>query len=164
MVKNSPANEGDVGSIPRSVKSPGGGNDNPLQYSSLENSMGRGAWWATVHGVTKSQTQLKDEHFLSFSFFSRNVLHLTIGLGLNGQLMLLSSLMALISILQMRRPRTIERKWVNKGHTASKWSRFESNHWDSALTYNHRLYFLSFGSLPSATVGQFSKSPFIARR
>ena len=60
MVKNSPANEEDAGSIPGSVKSPGGGNDNPLQYSSLENSMDRGAWWATVHGVTKSQTQLKD--------------------------------------------------------------------------------------------------------
>ena len=60
MVKNSPANEEDAGSIPGSVKFPGGGNDNPLQYSSLENSMDRGAWWATVHGVTKSQTQLKD--------------------------------------------------------------------------------------------------------
>ena len=60
MVKNSPASEGDVGSIPGSVKSPGGENGNPLQYSSLENSMNRGAWWATVHGVAKSQTQLKD--------------------------------------------------------------------------------------------------------
>jgi len=36
------------------------GNGNPLQYSCLENSMDRGAWWATVHGVTKSQTQLSD--------------------------------------------------------------------------------------------------------
>ena len=35
------------------------GNGNPLQYACLENSMGRGAWWATVHGVTKSQTQLE---------------------------------------------------------------------------------------------------------
>ena len=60
MVKNPPASEGDVGSIPGSVKSPGGENGNPLQYSSLENSMNRGAWWATVHGVAKSQTQLKD--------------------------------------------------------------------------------------------------------
>ena len=40
--------------IPRSGRSPGGGNGNPLQYSCLENSMDRGAWWATVHGVTKS--------------------------------------------------------------------------------------------------------------
>ena len=59
MVKNSPANAGDAGSIPGSGRSPGEGNDNPLQYSCLENSMDRGAWWATVHGVTESQTQLK---------------------------------------------------------------------------------------------------------
>jgi len=45
-----------VGSIPESGRSPGGGNGNPLQYSCLENSMDRGAWWATVHGVAKSQT------------------------------------------------------------------------------------------------------------
>ena len=41
----------------------GGGNDNPLQYSCLENSMDRGAWRATVHGVPKSQTRLSDETF-----------------------------------------------------------------------------------------------------
>ena len=54
MVKNSPANAGDTGDmglIPRSGRSPGGGSDNPLQYSCLENSMDRGAWWATVHGA-----------------------------------------------------------------------------------------------------------------
>ena len=51
---------GDMGSIPGSGRSPGGGNGNPVQYSSLENSMGRGAWWATIHGVTKSQTGLSD--------------------------------------------------------------------------------------------------------
>jgi len=54
VVKNSPANAGDTGDmglIPRSGRSPGGGNDNPLQYSCLENSMDRGAWWATVHGA-----------------------------------------------------------------------------------------------------------------
>ena len=43
--------------------SPGGGNGNPLQYSCLENPMDRGPWWATVHGVTVSQTQLSDWHF-----------------------------------------------------------------------------------------------------
>ena len=43
---------------PGSGRSPGEGNGNPLQYSCLGNSMGRGAWWATVHGVAKSQTQL----------------------------------------------------------------------------------------------------------
>ena len=52
--------------------SPGEGNGNPLQYSCLENSTGRGAWWATAHGVAKSQTRLSDFPFLlSFllSFF-----------------------------------------------------------------------------------------------
>ena len=56
VVKNPPANAGDAGSIPGSGRSPGGGNGNPLQCSCLENSMDRGAWQATVHGVTKSQT------------------------------------------------------------------------------------------------------------
>ena len=63
MVKNTPANPGDVrdvGSIPRSGRSPGGGHGNPLQYSYLENSMDRGALWATVHGVAKGQTGLSD--------------------------------------------------------------------------------------------------------
>ena len=54
-VKNPPANAGDMGSIPGSGRSPGGGNDNPLQYSCLGNPMDRGAWLATVHGVAKSQ-------------------------------------------------------------------------------------------------------------
>ena len=52
-VNNSPANAADVDFIPGSGGSPGEGNDNPLQYSCLENSMDRGAWWATVHGVAK---------------------------------------------------------------------------------------------------------------
>jgi len=47
---------GDPGSMPGLGRSPGEGNGNPLQYSCLENSMDGGAWWATVHGVTKSQT------------------------------------------------------------------------------------------------------------
>ena len=46
--------------IPGSGRSPGEGNGNPLQYPRLENPMDRGAWWATVHGVAKSQTQLSD--------------------------------------------------------------------------------------------------------
>ena len=61
VVKNLPASSGDVrdvGSIPESGRSPGDGNGDPLQYSCLENSMGRGAWRATVHGVAESQTQL----------------------------------------------------------------------------------------------------------
>ena len=59
MVKNPPANAGDarnVGSIPRSRRSPVVGNGILLQYSCLENSIGRGTWQAIVHGVTKSQT------------------------------------------------------------------------------------------------------------
>jgi len=49
VVKNPPANAGDLGSIPGLGKSPGGGNGNPLQYSCLGNLMDRGAWRATVH-------------------------------------------------------------------------------------------------------------------
>ena len=52
--KASACNAGDPGSIPGSGGSPGEGNCNPLQYSCLKNSMDRGAWWATVHGVTES--------------------------------------------------------------------------------------------------------------
>ena len=59
-VKILPANAGDTGSISGLGRSPGGGNDNPLQYSCLENSKDRGVWRATVHGVTKSQTRLSD--------------------------------------------------------------------------------------------------------
>ena len=53
MVKNLPVNAGNVGLVPESGKSPVEGNGNPLQYSCLGNSMDRGAWWATVHGVSK---------------------------------------------------------------------------------------------------------------
>ena len=55
MVKNPPANAGVVGSIPGLGRSPREGNGNPLQYSCLENSMGRGAWWAIVYGAAKSE-------------------------------------------------------------------------------------------------------------
>ena len=54
--KESACNTGDPGSIPGLGRSPGEGNGNPRQYSCLENSMDRGAWQATVQGVTKSQT------------------------------------------------------------------------------------------------------------
>ena len=59
VVKNPPANAGDmrdVGSIPGLARFPGGGHSNPLQHSCLENPMDRGAWRATVLGVTKSWT------------------------------------------------------------------------------------------------------------
>ena len=60
VIKNPPANAGNVGSIPGSRRSPGIRNVKPLQYSWLGNPMDRGAWRATVHGVTKSQTWLSD--------------------------------------------------------------------------------------------------------
>ena len=58
--KASACKAGDLGSIPGLGRSPGDGNGNSLQYSCLENSMDRGAWWGTIHGITKSQTQLSD--------------------------------------------------------------------------------------------------------
>ena len=53
VVKNLPANVGDTGLIPGLGRSPGGGHDNPLWYSCLRNPMDRGAWRATVHGISK---------------------------------------------------------------------------------------------------------------
>ena len=57
--KESTYNAGDLGSIPGLGRSPGGGHGNPLQYFCLQNPMDRAAWWAIVHGVAKSGTQLK---------------------------------------------------------------------------------------------------------
>ena len=65
MVKNPPVNAGDVrdvGLIPGLRRSPGGGHGNPLQYSCLENPMGRGAWWATVHRVPQSNMTKAAQH------------------------------------------------------------------------------------------------------
>ena len=56
---------GDLSLIPRWGIFPGEGNGNPLQYSCLGNPMDRGAWWATVHGIPKSWTQLRDFHFFT---------------------------------------------------------------------------------------------------
>ena len=58
--KESACQAGDAGLIPGSGRSPGGGNSNPLQYSCLGNPMDRGAWWVTVHEVSKSRTRLRD--------------------------------------------------------------------------------------------------------
>ena len=69
--KASACNAGDPGSTPGSGRSPGEGNGNPLQYSCLENPTDGGAWWATVHGVTKSQKQLSN---LIFTFTFRPIL------------------------------------------------------------------------------------------
>ena len=63
VIKNVPANAGaagNAGSVPRLGRPPGEGNDNALQYFCRENSMDRGAWWATVHGVTENWTRLSD--------------------------------------------------------------------------------------------------------
>ena len=65
LVKNPPANAGDgrdISLTPGSERSPGKGHGNPLQYSCLENSVDRGAWWATVRGVSKSQTHWTTGH------------------------------------------------------------------------------------------------------
>ena len=53
VIKNPPANTGDVGSIPGSGRSPGEGNDNPLQYSCLENPIDRRDWYAIIHWIAK---------------------------------------------------------------------------------------------------------------
>ena len=62
--KESACSVRDPGLIPGLGRSPGEGNSNPLQYSCLENSMDRGAWWATEHGLAKSQTRLSNLHSL----------------------------------------------------------------------------------------------------
>ena len=62
-------NAGDLGSIPGLGRSPGEGKGYPLQCSCLENSMDRGSWQVTVHGVSKSQTQLSDFHIYIFIFY-----------------------------------------------------------------------------------------------
>ena len=61
MVKNPPANAGDVSLIPGLGRSPGEGNGNPLQYSCLENPVDRVAWQAIVHGVAKDWTRLSEQ-------------------------------------------------------------------------------------------------------
>ena len=96
MVKNLPTNAGDVVRSLVRKDSLGEGNGNPLQYSCLGNPMDRGAWWATVHGVVKSQTRLSDwittfihlfgcagpclQHARSFFFFSCSMQPLSCGM------------------------------------------------------------------------------------
>ena len=70
--KESACNAGDLGSIPGSGRSPGGGNGNPLQYSCLENPMDRGTWQTVIHGVTKSWTRLSDYTTTAAAFLLRD--------------------------------------------------------------------------------------------
>ena len=60
VVKDLPASAGDTSTIPGSGISPGEGSGNSVQYFCLGNPMDRGAWWATVHGVSKGWTQISD--------------------------------------------------------------------------------------------------------
>ena len=76
-VKESVCNAGDLGSLPGSARSPGEGNGNPLQYSCLENSMDRGAWRATVYGVSKSQDPKYMSLYIKQVNSSKNLLHST---------------------------------------------------------------------------------------
>ena len=73
MGKESTCNAGDAGSIPGSGRSPGGGNGKLLQYSCLENLMDREAWWATVHGVAKSDTTEGLTHSITGAESERSV-------------------------------------------------------------------------------------------
>ena len=75
-VKASACNAGDLGLIPGSRRSPGEGNGNQVQYSCLENPMDGGAWWATVYGVTKSQTRLSTAHNIFMSYRKLGYTHL----------------------------------------------------------------------------------------
>ena len=65
--RESACNAGDLGAIPVSGRSPGGGNDNPLQCPGLENPMDRGAWQAMAHRVAKSRTRLSSQAWLNWS-------------------------------------------------------------------------------------------------
>ena len=71
--KESACNAEDPSSIPGSQISPGEGNGNPVQYSCLENSMDRGVWQATIHGVTKSRKQLSNQHFHFHCSMEKNI-------------------------------------------------------------------------------------------
>ena len=66
--KESACDARNPGSITELGRSPGGEAGHPLQYSCLENSMDRGVWRATIHGVTKTQTQLNDQHLVTYTF------------------------------------------------------------------------------------------------
>ena len=76
VVKHLPANTGSVSSIPGLGRSPGEGNSNPLQYSCLENPKNWGAWWATVHGVTRVRYNLASKQQYQLSSVTQSCLTL----------------------------------------------------------------------------------------
>ena len=97
-------NEGDLGSIPGSGRSPGEGNGKPLQYSCLENPMDRGAWWATDHGVSKSRTRLSDFTIHSSMYKSAVILFLSgwlFGLVLSPMVVLIKFIQVCISLITL---------------------------------------------------------------
>ena len=81
MVKNLPATVGDMGLIPGLKRSPGGGNDNPLQYSCLENPIDRGAWWATYSPWGHKESD-RSEYTLRHSFMGEDFRQLMFHIGL----------------------------------------------------------------------------------
>ena len=83
MVKNTPASARDAGSIPGLGRFPGGGLGNPFQYSCLENPTDRGTWQATVHGVAKSQTRVRQTEQLSTGYFFFFTLQYCIGFAIH---------------------------------------------------------------------------------
>ena len=73
MVKNPPANAGDMDQTPGSGRFPGGGSGYPFQHSCLENPMEKGAWWATVHEVTKVRHDLSTEYVRMYTLLKGRV-------------------------------------------------------------------------------------------
>ena len=120
MIKNPPASAGgarDVDSIPGSGRFPGEGNGNPLQYSCLGNPMDRGAWWVTVHGATKSGTQLRAH---TQSLFSRGTV---VFLGVNFQLLWTTGSLSILKAVLPMRIYTLS-PWTSAGTCRDEWHGF----------------------------------------
>ena len=81
VVKNSLANERDMCSIPRSGRSPGIENGNPLQYSCQDNSRDRGGWWATIHGVARSVPQVSTHTCNYYEHWNTNIFSIMVFSG-----------------------------------------------------------------------------------